>query len=280
MLNAIQTFPEDAITMSDEANILQEAMRTLAEKSRQREQKYRSAANGLASHCQRVLEAVTARAEEIIQSAEERGMAIVAAAKEEARVWKAEKERMADVMRFEHKVKLDVGRSRFTTSLATLRRFPDSMIEAMFSGRHALPLDDEGYFFIDRDGTHFRHILNFLRSPETFCNKGMTVEVVSDLTVECAYYGLAELGESAVAAVIPVAAELISEPPAASAGGSKGSAIDAPRSTSVFAYTTGTGRKYVLAPIVYQGFGRSNPQPSFYTPTVSAHGWGGFYHSS
>ena len=42
------------------------------------------------------------------------------------------------------------------------------MIGAVFSGRHALPTDDEGYFFIDRDGRHFHNILNFLRSPEQF----------------------------------------------------------------------------------------------------------------
>uniref|UniRef100_A0A251TCX2 Putative potassium channel, voltage dependent, Kv2.1 n=2 Tax=Helianthus annuus TaxID=4232 RepID=A0A251TCX2_HELAN len=38
------------------------------------------------------------------------------------------------------------------------------MLAAMFSGRHTVHKDsDTGYVFVDRDGTHFRHILNWLR---------------------------------------------------------------------------------------------------------------------
>ncbi|KAJ0735801.1 putative chromatin remodeling & transcription regulator BTB-POZ family [Helianthus annuus] len=38
------------------------------------------------------------------------------------------------------------------------------MLAAMFSGRHTVNKDPEkGYVFIDRDGKHFGHILNWLR---------------------------------------------------------------------------------------------------------------------
>ena len=37
------------------------------------------------------------------------------------------------------------------------------MLAAMFSGRHEVKVEDDGTIFIDRDGTHFRHILNYLR---------------------------------------------------------------------------------------------------------------------
>ena len=42
------------------------------------------------------------------------------------------------------------------------------MLAAMFSGRHLTAIDEDGRYFIDRDGTHFRHILNFLRDGETY----------------------------------------------------------------------------------------------------------------
>jgi hypothetical protein len=104
----------------------------------------------------------------------------------------SEKTALAGVQHFEPIVKLNIGSMRFETSRTTLCRFPDTMIGCMFSGRHALPKGEDGYFFIDRDGTHFRHILNFLRSPESF-----KVEVegadARELRRECEYYGIDQL---------------------------------------------------------------------------------------
>ena len=37
------------------------------------------------------------------------------------------------------------------------------MLAVMFSGRHQLKRESDGSYFIDRDGTHFRYILNYLR---------------------------------------------------------------------------------------------------------------------
>ena len=70
----------------------------------------------------------------------------------------------ANLAQFKQRVKLNVGGSKFETTLSTLTRYPESMLGAMFSGRHELPPDEEGRVFIDRDGTHFRVILNFLRT--------------------------------------------------------------------------------------------------------------------
>ncbi|KAL3755008.1 hypothetical protein ACJRO7_002134 [Eucalyptus globulus] len=57
------------------------------------------------------------------------------------------------------------GGKKFSTTVDTLsQREPDSMLAAMFSGRHVVCRDpDTGYVFVDRDGKHFRHILNWLR---------------------------------------------------------------------------------------------------------------------
>lgn len=63
----------------------------------------------------------------------------------------------------EGKIKLDVGGHMFSTSLDTLQRDSDSMIAVMFSGRHNLYKSEDGSYFIDRDGTYFRYILNYLR---------------------------------------------------------------------------------------------------------------------
>ena len=41
-----------------------------------------------------------------------------------------------------------------------------SMLHAMFSGRFDTKPDEDGSYFIDRDGTHFRYILNYLRTGE------------------------------------------------------------------------------------------------------------------
>jgi hypothetical protein len=62
-------------------------------------------------------------------------------------------------------VRLNIGGKKFCTTIDTLTiREPDSMLAAMFSGRHAMCQESKkGYVFIDRDGKHFRHILNWLR---------------------------------------------------------------------------------------------------------------------
>ena len=61
-------------------------------------------------------------------------------------------------------IRLNVGGERYTTTRATLTRYPGSMLGAMFSGSLATSIDEQGCFFIDRDGPMFRHVLNFLRS--------------------------------------------------------------------------------------------------------------------
>lgn len=61
-------------------------------------------------------------------------------------------------------VQLNVGGHLYTTTLSTLRRYPDSRLAELFSGKPKLHTDAEGRFFIDRDGFHFRAILEFLRS--------------------------------------------------------------------------------------------------------------------
>uniref|UniRef100_A0A3B3D778 Potassium channel tetramerization domain containing 1 n=1 Tax=Oryzias melastigma TaxID=30732 RepID=A0A3B3D778_ORYME len=71
-------------------------------------------------------------------------------------------------------VHIDVGGHMYTSSLATLTRYPDSRIARLFNGTEPVVLDSlKQHYFIDRDGSMFRYILNFLRTskllvPEDF----------------------------------------------------------------------------------------------------------------
>ena len=71
-------------------------------------------------------------------------------------------------------VKLNVGGHYFTTSLQTLTRDPNSMLAVMFSGKFEMKPLEDGAFFIDRDGTHFRFILNYLRTGKLTLPDGAT----------------------------------------------------------------------------------------------------------
>ena len=83
-------------------------------------------------------------------------------------------------------VKLNVGGIHFTTSLQTLTRDPNSMLAAMFSGRHEVETTEDGSFFIDRDGTYFRFILNYLRNGELILPEGATF--LKELEAEARFY--------------------------------------------------------------------------------------------
>ncbi|XP_062817618.1 BTB/POZ domain-containing protein KCTD15 isoform X1 [Anolis carolinensis] len=71
-------------------------------------------------------------------------------------------------------VHIDVGGHMYTSSLATLTKYPDSRISRLFNGTEPIVLDSlKQHYFIDRDGEIFRYILSFLRTsklllPEDF----------------------------------------------------------------------------------------------------------------
>lgn len=76
-----------------------------------------------------------------------------------------EKEKIVDQqLRSSKKIKLDVGGVHYSTSITTLTSHPNSMLAAMFSGRFSLEKDEDGCFFIDRDGRLFGIILSWLRT--------------------------------------------------------------------------------------------------------------------
>lgn len=91
-------------------------------------------------------------------------------------------------------VKLDVGGVYYTVSLNTLCKIKGSMLEAMFGGRFTIFSDKDGdnssRVFIDRDGTLFAYILEFLRDGEVLV--GPNDPLPEKIAREASYYGLEE----------------------------------------------------------------------------------------
>jgi len=120
---------------------------------------------------------------------------ILAAAKKEAKemkqtaaaeiaAWEAEKKDINKTRAFEPIIKLNVGGTYMSTTLKTLTSFPDSTLGKMFSGRHSLPKDENGAYFIDRCPGPFAEILAFLRSPVEYRTED------SKVSLEAAFFGL------------------------------------------------------------------------------------------
>ncbi|KAL9954735.1 hypothetical protein ACROYT_G042308 [Oculina patagonica] len=87
---------------------------------------------------------------------------------------------------FSSTVNLNVGGHLFKTSVQTLTKDPNSMLAAMFSGRFEMKPCEDGSFFIDRDGTHFRFILNYLRTGKLTLPEGASF--LKELEEEAEFY--------------------------------------------------------------------------------------------
>eukprot|EP00475_Leptophrys_vorax_P034193 TRINITY_DN54906_c0_g1_i1.p1 TRINITY_DN54906_c0_g1~~TRINITY_DN54906_c0_g1_i1.p1 ORF type:complete len:309 (+),score=19.35 TRINITY_DN54906_c0_g1_i1:850-1776(+) len=97
------------------------------------------------------------------------------------------------------RVCINVGGTFYETSVDTMtQRDPDSMLAAMFSGRHVLHVDtgNKSSVFIDRDGTHFRHVLNWLRDGAVPL---LDVPLFHELMREAEYYQLRDFHAQLVA---------------------------------------------------------------------------------
>lgn len=93
------------------------------------------------------------------------------------------------------RVDLNVGGVRYTTSITTLIKEEGSLLHTMFGGQHRMNPDKDGSYFIDRDGTNFRYILNFLRDGQTSLEhlpQG-DVRLISELRTEAEYYKLRKM---------------------------------------------------------------------------------------
>ena len=86
-------------------------------------------------------------------------------------------------------VQLNVGGKMFTTSVNTLRAQNGSLLAEMFTPPYSCPYDKEkGIFFIDRNGSCFEAILDYLRSGTLIVPRD-PVEYTA-LRRECRHYRL------------------------------------------------------------------------------------------
>uniref|UniRef100_A0A5S6QWL4 BTB domain-containing protein n=1 Tax=Trichuris muris TaxID=70415 RepID=A0A5S6QWL4_TRIMR len=75
--------------------------------------------------------------------------------------------RVAQLHHYNAPVHLDIGGTTYTTTLATLTKHSDSHLAKLFSGQTSVVLDYlKQNYFIDRDGSMFRHVLNYLRTGQ------------------------------------------------------------------------------------------------------------------
>ncbi|XP_054830123.1 BTB/POZ domain-containing protein KCTD14 [Eublepharis macularius] len=85
-------------------------------------------------------------------------------------------------------VELNVGGEMFTTTLSTLKKHPRSKLAEMFASGQPKPrTDSEGRYFIDRPGTYFKYILEYLRSNQ------VPTQCVQDVYKEALFYDIEPL---------------------------------------------------------------------------------------
>lgn len=85
-------------------------------------------------------------------------------------------------------VVLNIGGKKFTTSLSTIKNAPK---DSLFAEKLDTLSSSSNEIFIDRDGTNFRYILNYLRDGDIAI--GSAAELYEQLQIEAQYYHLPTL---------------------------------------------------------------------------------------
>jgi hypothetical protein len=98
-------------------------------------------------------------------------------------------------------VELNIGGHRFQTSVQTLRRLTHTFFDAYFSGRYAQDVCLDGSIFIDRDGEHFGHVLEYMRDGVVLVAEAgvrPSVSLLRALKREFGYYCIELVAEQPV----------------------------------------------------------------------------------
>ncbi|XP_072332022.1 BTB/POZ domain-containing protein KCTD14-like [Scyliorhinus torazame] len=84
---------------------------------------------------------------------------------------------------------LNVGGEIYATTLSTLRKYPGSRLAEMCSAHAKVTTDSKGRLFIDREGTYFKYVLEFLRSEQP------PTQFVPEVYREALFYNIEPLVE-------------------------------------------------------------------------------------
>jgi hypothetical protein len=110
------------------------------------------------------------------------------------------------------RIVLNIGGFRFETSVQTLRRVPHTFFDAYFSGRYAQDVCNDGSIFVDRDGEHFGHVLEYMRDGVvSVAEAGFqpSVSLLRALKREFGFYCIELDTEEAIASMEPTYAFVI-----------------------------------------------------------------------
>jgi hypothetical protein len=92
---------------------------------------------------------------------------------------------------FPEQVELNVGGKLYNTTVSTLTRLPNNLIEKMFTGQIPTTKDAKGRYFIDRDGEIFAYVLDFLRTKSLTLHDNFND--MDSLMQEADYYHINDL---------------------------------------------------------------------------------------
>lgn len=94
-------------------------------------------------------------------------------------------------------VRFNVGGQSFVTRASTIRSHPECLLARMLNGKtKSVLIDDDGSFFVDRDGSRFGFILDYMRGTKDSAGRVLLPSALDDLEGlydDANYYGLPDL---------------------------------------------------------------------------------------
>lgn len=101
-------------------------------------------------------------------------------------------------------VRFNVGGQSFATYASTLRAYPDCLLARMVDGNFAPVLTEDGSFFVDRDGSRFGFIIDYMRGVKDTQGRLLLptdLHTLQGLYDDANYYGLTELADAVLCAI-------------------------------------------------------------------------------